>query len=253
MIKACAFWCGLDLAPAQVAELACYIEMDKMGMPVGKQDQYAAAFGGLNLITFSRDGVDVEPLRMPDGMLEALERNLLLFFTGTSRQSSTILRRQQEASQHGKRETIKRLGALKELGLEIKRVLEEGDLEAFGDLLHQSWMHKRQLTEGITNPLIDQYYETARNRGALGGKVTGAGGGGFLLLCCPEERQEAVTTALEDLGLQRRPFSFDQDGVQVMEAVPWERRHVATRVPLPMKGMQIKPEDVGSSPAGNGA
>ena len=239
MIKALAFWCGLDLGPAQVAELACYIEIEKMGMPVGKQDQYAAAFGGLNCITFSRDGVAVEPLRMPPGTCEALEKQLMLFFTGTSRQSSTILRRQNQASQQGDRDTVRRLGAIKELGLEIRAVLERGDLEAFGALLHRSWMEKRQLTEGITNPFLDQSYQAAREHGALGGKVTGAGGGGFLMLCCPEDRQGAVTEALTALGLQRRPFTFESQGVQVMEAVPWSRQHVQHGVPLAMEGIRI--------------
>jgi D-glycero-alpha-D-manno-heptose-7-phosphate kinase len=239
MIKALAFWCGLDLGPAQVAELACYIEIEKMGMPVGKQDQYAAAFGGLNCIMFSRDGVTVEPLRVPPGTHEALEKGLMLFFTGTSRQSSTILRRQRQASQRGDRETVRRLDAIKKLGLEIRAALERGDVAAFGALLHQSWMEKRQLAEGITNPFLDQCYQAARERGALGGKVTGAGGGGFLMLCCPEDRQEAVTEALTALGLQRRPFTLDHEGVQVMEGVPWSRRHVSPRIPLVMERSQI--------------
>jgi D-glycero-alpha-D-manno-heptose-7-phosphate kinase len=239
MIKALAFWCGLDLGPEQVAELACYIEIEKMAMPVGKQDQYAAAFGGLNCIKFSRDGVVVEPLRVGPETREALERGMMLFFTGTSRHSSTILRRQQKASQEGDRDTLHRLDAIKELGLEIRAALEGGELEAFGGLLHQSWMEKRQLTEGITNSFLDQCYQVAREHGALGGKVTGAGGGGFLMLYCPEDRQEAVTEALAALGLQRWPLTLDDQGVQVMEALPGARQHVPNRVPLVMEGTRI--------------
>jgi D-glycero-alpha-D-manno-heptose-7-phosphate kinase len=239
MIKALALWCGLDLGPEQVAELACYIEIEKMAMPVGKQDQYAAAFGGLNCIKFARSGVAVEPLEVPAGTREALERGLMLFFTGTSRQSSTILRRQEKASQQGDRDTLGRLDAIKELGLEIRAALEGGELDAFGGLLHQSWMEKRQLAEGITNPFLDQCYRTARQHGALGGKVTGAGGGGFLMLYCPEDRQEAVTEALVALGLQRWPLALDDQGVQVMEAVPGSRQHAPSRVPLVMEGTQI--------------
>ena len=123
MIKALAFWCGLDLGPREVAELACFIEINKLGMPVGKQDQYAAAFGGLNCFTFLRDEVRVEPLRMPPQARQELEQGLMLFFTGISRQSSTILKRQQEASRQGDRETIRRLTAIKELGQEIRRAL----------------------------------------------------------------------------------------------------------------------------------
>jgi D-glycero-alpha-D-manno-heptose-7-phosphate kinase len=242
MIKALAFWCGLDLGPAQVAELACYIEIGRMGMPVGKQDQYAAAFGGLNCIKFSRDDVAVEPLQVSSETREALERGMMLFFTGTSRQSSTILRRQKQASQQGDRDTVRRLTAIKELGLEIRAALEQGDLETFGALLHQSWMEKRQLTEGITNPFLDRCYQAAREQGALGGKVTGAGGGGFLMLYCPEDRQDAVTEALTALKLQRRPFRLENQGVQVMEGVPWSRDHVPSRVPLVMEGTQIGAE-----------
>jgi len=242
MIKALAFWCGLDLGPEEVAELACYIEIEKMGMPVGRQDQYAAAFGGLNNITFSRDGVEVEPLQMPPEKREALERGLMLFFTGTSRQSSTILRRQQQASQQGDKETVRRLDRIKELGIEIRAVLEQGDLETFGELLHRSWMEKRQLTEGITNPFLDRCYQTAREKGALGGKVTGAGGGGFLMLYCPEERQDDVTEALTALGLQRRPFTLDDQGVQIMQAVPWPRPQVPHRVPFGRQGIRVGTE-----------
>ena len=215
------FWSGLDLDPAETAELACFIEIEKMGMPVGKQDQYAAAFGGLNCITFSEEEVTVEPLSVPAETRNRLEEGIMLFFTGTSRESSTILKRQRQASQTGEEETLRRLDAIKELGLEIRAALERADLDAFGELLHRSWVQKRGLTKGVTNPLIDQCYETARQHGALGGKVTGAGGGGFLMLYCPVEQQEAVTEALSDLGLQRRPFAFDREGVQVMQAVTW--------------------------------
>jgi D-glycero-alpha-D-manno-heptose-7-phosphate kinase len=100
-------------------------------------------------------------------------------------------------------------------------------------------MEKRQLTEGITNSFLDQCYQTAREHGAQGGKVTGAGGGGFLMLCCPEERQESVTEALTALGLQRRPFTLDDEGVQVMEAVPWSRQHTQQQVPLTLEGIQL--------------
>ncbi|MGD1991555.1 MAG: GHMP kinase [Anaerolineae bacterium] len=227
MIKALAFWSGLDLDPAETAELACYIEIDKMGMPVGKQDQYAAAFGGLNCITFSGDEVTVEPLSLPTGTRDALEEGLMLFFTGTSRESSTILRRQRTASQAGEETMLRRLDTIKELGLEIRTALEQGDLDAFGELLHRSWIQKRGLVKGVTNEFIDQCYETARQHGALGGKVTGAGGGGFLMLYCPLERQEAVDDALSELGLQRRPFAFDDEGVQVMQAMAWRPPRLA--------------------------
>jgi D-glycero-alpha-D-manno-heptose-7-phosphate kinase len=220
MIKAIAFWCGLDLGASEVAELACYIEINKMGMPVGKQDQYAAAFGGLNGITFTRKGVVVEPLNVSPETRTKLQKNLMLFFTGSSRQSSTILKSQKKASQQSDPETIARLDRIKQLGYETREVLEKGDLGEFAALLHRSWLEKRNLAKGVTNAFVDQCYEVAQQNGALGGKITGAGGGGFLMLYCPEERQMAVTAELEALGLQRRLFLFDDVGVQIMQGVP---------------------------------
>ena len=166
----------------------------------------------------------------------------MLFFTGTSRQSSTILHRQKSASVQGDPETIRRLKTIKELGLEIRLSLEGGDLEAFAGLLHRSWLEKRQLTEGITNPFLDQCYEVARQEGALGGKVTGAGGGGFLMLYCPEELQEGVTEALTGLGLQRRPFAIDHEGVQVVQVTPWTRPESMPHAPIDRWGLQVGAE-----------
>lgn len=223
MIKAVAFWCGLDLGAAEVAELACYIEIEKMGMPVGKQDQYAAACGGLNAITFSKEGVEVKPLGLPRPTYETLQNRLMLFFTGTSHKSSTILRSQKEASQQRDPATIKRLDKIKAFGFDIRAALEHGDLDGFGELLHRSWLEKRRLTSGITNSFLDECYEAALQAGAMGGKVTGAGGGGFMLVYCHEDKQPAVTHALEALGLQRRPFAIDEAGVQVVQGVTWSR------------------------------
>ncbi len=230
MIKALAFWCGLDMSPAEVAELACYIEIGKMGMPVGKQDQYAAAFGGLNCITFTKNDVSVKPLNLSLSTRQSLQRRLMLFFTGISHTSSTILRHQTSASQQGDPIVIKRLHAIKELGLAVKAALERGDLQEFGELLHQSWLNKRELSDKVTNSFIDKWYTTALEHGAVGGQITGAGGGGFLLFYCPEERQRDVTTALENLGLQRWDFAFDTEGVQIMQAVPWQRTPYARYV-----------------------
>jgi D-glycero-alpha-D-manno-heptose-7-phosphate kinase len=164
----------------------------------------------------------------------------MLFFTGSSRQSSTILRRQKRASQEGDKETVRRLDAIKELGMQVRIALERGDLDTFGDLLHQGWMEKRRLAEGITNPFLDECYQTARENGSLGGKITGAGGGGFMMLYCPEERQEAVIEALTELGLQHRSFKFENDGVQVLQASPWLGSHMPHRIPLAIGGMQTE-------------
>ena len=220
MIKALAFWCGLDLSPYEVAEMASFIEIEKMGMPVGKQDQYAAAFGGLNHIIFEKDGsVQVDAINLPPDIMVAFQKRMMLFFTGTSRKSSTILRHQKRGSEKGDQLIVERLHAIKELAMSIKQALERGDLDGFGELLHLSWLNKRGLTENITNPFIDKCYTAARAAGAIGGKITGAGGGGFMMLCCPPERQADVTRVLEGLGLRRLDFAFDHEGAQVMWAV----------------------------------
>jgi D-glycero-alpha-D-manno-heptose-7-phosphate kinase len=216
LINGLAAWQGTPLTSAEVAEKACYIEIEKMGMPVGKQDQYASAFGGLNCITFSADGVKVEPLQVQGEISQALERRLMLFFTGSSRQSSNILRYQKKKGEEGDERVIQRLTAIKELGAAIRQTLEAGDLDAFGDLMHRSWVQKRALAPNISNDSINEVYELARSNGATGGKITGAGGGGFLMLYCQEAYQDAVTEALEGSGLRRMGFAFDTGGAQVM-------------------------------------
>jgi len=231
MIKALAFCCGLDLGPKEVAELACYVEIDKLGMPVGRQDQYAAAFGGLNCITFSKSGVVVEPLCLLPKTHKALEEGLMLLFSGASHHSLATLHGQRQAGRQEDEATMRRLGTIKQLGIEIRAALESGDLEAFGDLLHRSWMEERELTPGLTNPTLDQCYQLARENGALGGKVTDAGSGGFLMLYCPKERQDAVTEAATALGLQRWPFALEREGVQVMQLVPWSRQPMMSAMP----------------------
>jgi len=154
MIKALSTWHGLSLSPAEVAELACYIEIEKMGMPVGKQDQYAASFGGLNCIVFTKAGVTVEPLRLPGTTLETLQRRLMLFFLGGTRKSSSILKYQKRATEKADERTIYTLHAMKELGLAIKDALEQGDLKAFGELLDLSWQNKRTLAPISPTPSL---------------------------------------------------------------------------------------------------
>jgi D-glycero-alpha-D-manno-heptose-7-phosphate kinase len=223
MIKGLSFWCGIDLEPAATADIACQIQIDRLGMPVGRQDQYAAAFGGMNRIRFSSDGVSVEPLRLPPGTEMALQQSLMLFFTGVSRRSSNILHQLRQSIRDGDGEVLSRLGAVKDLTSEIGDALEQDNLSLFGELLHRAWVEKRHLVEGITNPFIDQCYQTARDHGAGGGKISGAGGGGFLILYCVKERQKDVTEALRELGVQRWPLALDHQGVQLMQATPWQR------------------------------
>jgi D-glycero-alpha-D-manno-heptose-7-phosphate kinase len=223
MIKGLSFWCGIDLEPAAAADIACRIQIDKLGMPVGRQDQYAAAFGGLNRIRFSPDGVSVEPLLLPPGTSATLRESLMLFFTGVSRSSSKILHHLRQRILAGDDEVLSRLETIKGLASEIGNALEQGDLSLFGELLHRSWAEKQHLVKGISNPFIDQCYQTARDHGAGGGKISGPGGGGFLILYCVKERQKDVTQALRELGLHRWPLALDDQGVQLMQATPWQR------------------------------
>ncbi len=200
----------------EVAELACAIEIGKMGMPIGKQDQYAASFGGLNAITFSSEGVCVEPVKIAPDVRQTLERRLMLFFTGSSRESTSILKRQRQSTQEQDEEVLSALHAIKVMAAKMLTCLESGDLDEFARLLHASWLEKRRLAPGLSTDLIDACYTVALEKGATGGKITGAGGGGFLLLYCPEPSQEAVTVALEGQGLKRMNFHFDRQGARVL-------------------------------------
>ena len=207
---------GRPLGRAQLAEWACALEIGKLRSPIGKQDQYAAAYGGLNALTFAAEGVAVEPVRIAPEVLALLERNLLLFFTGATRSANAILRHQTKASADDRGEAVAALHAIKEAARETRRCLERGDLRAYADILAESWEQKKRLAAGISNSRVDELYELARRHGALGGKLAGAGGGGFLMLYCEQEHQPAVTGALERAGLYRMDYHFDRGGAQVL-------------------------------------
>lgn len=221
LAKALGALCRLSLSNAQIAELASYVEIDKMGMPIGRQDQYAAAFGGLNAIHFSADGVRVEPLHLRPDVERALERRIMLFFTGASRSAASILKDQAAASREQNSEAVAALHRIKAMARTTIELFRAGDLDGFGALLHEMWQAKKRLAKGITNQRIDECYELALAHGAIGGKIAGAGGGGFLMLYCHEERQDEVTGALEQHGLVRMDFHFDRGGaIILMDAVP---------------------------------
>ena len=200
----------------QVAELASQIEINKMGMPIGKQDQYAASFGGLNKITFTREGVTVEPLDIAPDVRKTLERRLMLFFTGSSRESTSILKHQRKSTEQQDEAVLRALHNIKQVAVDVQACLEKGDLDEFARLLHYSWSEKRRLAPGLSTGFIDECYSLALEHGASAGKITGAGGGGFLMLYCSEERQDEVTQALEERGLKRMNFRFDQQGAKVV-------------------------------------
>lgn len=216
MVKALSAWQGRQLSGTEIAEIACDIGINKMRLASGKQDEYGSAVGGLKYITFTRDGTSVSPVDLPPAALALFQRRIMLFFTGKSRDSGTILRKQSAASQQQDPATLERMHRIKALGRDMLTAIQRQDLDAFGDLLHQSWTQKRGVASDVTNDLIDRAYDAARQNGALGGKITGAGGGGFLMLYCHEEHQPAVTRALHALTLKRMDFQFDFDGPQVL-------------------------------------
>ncbi len=216
IIKAVTTARGLMLSKQQIAELACQIEIEKMREPIGKQDQFAAAFGGLNLIQFSRDGVTVEPLKLATDTRRQLETNLMLFFTGATRAASSILRAQKQASEQNETQVVEALHAVKQMAFEAKACLERGDLVQFGALLDRAWQNKKRFARGVSNALIDECYDLALQNGARGGKVTGAGGGGFLMIYCDAAHQLDVTQALESKGLKRMDFRFESEGARVL-------------------------------------
>ncbi len=217
LVRALAARAGLALDAAAVAEIAARLEIERLGMPIGKQDQYAASFGGLNRITFTASGVAVAPLDLPPAVSAALDERLLLFSTGRSRHSASILRRQR-ADTGADPAVIQSLHRIKALAGEMHAALTAADLDRFGQLLDLGWQQKRRLSRGVSSTAIDGWYAAARAAGALGGKITGAGGGGFLLLYCEPERRGAVRAALTGRGLRELPFAFDLTGARVLSA-----------------------------------
>ncbi len=202
---------GENVPASRLAREACEIEIKRLNKPIGVQDQYISAFGGLRFIEFHTDGsIQVEPLALDGLVKRRLNENLLIFFTGITRQADTILAEQQvNISQ---RTAI--LRQMKEMAYTARRELEAGNIDALGYLLHESWLLKKQLASRISNGMIEEAYHAARGAGALGGKISGAGGGGFLLLYCPYERREAVRAALKDF--QELPFQLEPDGSKVI-------------------------------------
>ncbi len=207
-------WTRLELSPYDVASLAYRVERVDLKLAGGRQDQYAAAFGGFNFIEFGRDATVVTPLKLRRDTLAELEYRLLLCYMGQTRQSAKIIERQTRSYVEGRPETVAALDALKAQTLEMKRALLLGQIDGFGELLHRAWEHKKHLDAGISNPQVDKLYQLARKEGAIGGKMTGAGGGGYFLFLTRFDRRHRVAAALERHGGQVVPFQFEPRGVQ---------------------------------------
>jgi D-glycero-alpha-D-manno-heptose-7-phosphate kinase len=204
----------LPLTTYELAELAYQIERVELGDPGGRQDQYAAAFGGFNFIEFTKNATVVNPLRIPPDVVNELGYRLTLCYTGLTRYSGQIIEDQTNAYRSGRSETLEGLDAAKQLASAMKKELLTGNLDAMGHLLHEGWEAKKRFTEGISNAEIDHFYEAARAAGALGGKLTGAGGGGYLLLFCEFQRRQEVAKAVTRAGGRVVDFAFCPEGVQ---------------------------------------
>jgi D-glycero-alpha-D-manno-heptose-7-phosphate kinase len=199
----------------ELAELACHIEIERLREPIGRQDQYIAAFGGITCFTFRRDHrVEIEPLRISTGTMFDLEDNLLLFFTGFNRAAGSILRDQDSRSQARDADMLSNLHYVKNLGYQSREALEAGNGVRFGELLHEHWEHKKRRSGGISNPQIDEWYSLAMKNGAVGGKLVGAGGGGFLMFYARDRNQ--LRHALSAAGLEEVRFRFDFEGTKVV-------------------------------------
>jgi D-glycero-alpha-D-manno-heptose-7-phosphate kinase len=204
--------------PTQVlAERAFHVEAALAGHPVGKQDHYLAAFGGIVMLEIGQDGqVLVSRLDLSISALEDFRGSMLLFYTGQNRSSTSILQQQKTETQQGNSEVIDSLHRTKELGYRIKEALEKGDVEKFGLLLDEHWQNKKRRSQQISDPRIDEWYGLARESGALGGKIMGAGGGGFFMFCCPNGHRKHLRQTMAAAGLREMTYDFDLDGAKVL-------------------------------------
>jgi D-glycero-alpha-D-manno-heptose-7-phosphate kinase len=203
------------LHPDELAELACHIEIDRLGEPIGKQDQYIAAYGGLTCFTFNTDNsVTAKPLAVGMDTLFDLEDNLLLFFVGYSRSAGSILKDQKTRTQKNDDDMLGNLHFVKELGYRSQKALEEGNASLFGELMYEHWEHKKRRSGGMSNPQIDAWYELGMKNGAVGGKLVGAGGGGFLMFYASDRNK--LRHAMAKAGLEEVRFRFDFEGTKVV-------------------------------------
>jgi D-glycero-alpha-D-manno-heptose-7-phosphate kinase len=218
MVTALAHHVSMPLAPRQAAEIACEIEIDLLARPIGRQDQYAAAIGGLNTLVFTPDGVEIDPLCLPPDAARCFESHLVLVSTRRTRDSASVLKAQRAATGVDT-EVTKRLHDLKALAAAMREALTAGDIARFGALLDEGWRLKRGLNAGISSAEIDHWYELARDAGAYGGKIAGAGGGGFFLFCVPPARRTALVKRMRAAGLTPFPFALDVNGATACDVV----------------------------------
>jgi D-glycero-alpha-D-manno-heptose-7-phosphate kinase len=205
---------NLPFTDYETAQLAYAIEREDLGILGGLQDQYASTFGGFNFTEFYKDRVIVNPLRVSTDIMNELEHNLLLCYTGTTRRSDRIIEDQTRRFEQRDEDALFALSQQKQLAIDMKNALLRRKLDDFGDLLHCAWQAKKQMSSKISNPVIDELYERARKCGALGGKITGAGGGGYILFYCCFESKHKVAEAMRDMGATPVDFAFEANGLQ---------------------------------------
>jgi len=200
----------------QLAQEACHIEIELLKEPIGKQDQYIAAYGGITALTFDKDGtVHVERLPVSESVIDELETNLMIFYSGVERSASAVLSEQAKTVKANKDDAVARMHRIKEIGYETKKLLLDGRIDRYGDLLHEHWTAKRKLASNMTDSVIDEHYEAARTAGAIGGKLMGAGGGGFFMFYVRPAEKRRVHETLVARGLRHMRFHFDFDGARI--------------------------------------
>jgi D-glycero-alpha-D-manno-heptose-7-phosphate kinase len=205
------------ISSQQLAEEACRIEIDILKEPIGKQDQYIAAYGGVTAFTFNKDGsVEVERVAIRPEVLDELQSNLLIFYSGVERAAASVLSQQGQNIRSNQGQAVERMHRIKELGYETRRILERGDIDSYGELLHEHWMNKKKLASNMSDPAIDEHYEAARAAGAIGGKLMGAGGGGFFMFYTAPADRRRVYAALTARGLRPLRFQFDTSGARIV-------------------------------------
>src|SRR6185369_6106915 len=200
----------------QLAREACHIEINVLGAPIGKQDQYIAAYGGVTAFSFNPDGsVDLERVPMRPEVLDELESNLLIFYSGVEREAASVLSQQGKMLASNEDGALERMHRIKALGHETLEILRRGNIDAYGELLHEHWMNKRKLAANMTDSVIDEHYESARKAGAVGGKLMGAGGGGFFMFYATPRDRRAVYAAMTARGLRPLRFRFESSGTRI--------------------------------------
>ncbi len=207
-----------EFVPAEaLAREACRLEIDELKEPIGKQDQYIAAYGGISALTFRTDGsVEVERLPLREEVIDDLESNLVIYYSGVERAASSVLKEQAKTIVENKDAAVQRMHRIKELGYETKRILLSGQTDTYGEMLHEHWTNKRKLAANMSDSAIDEHYDAARKAGAIGGKLMGAGGGGFFMFYVRASDRRRVQETLAARGLRPLRFRFDFDGARIM-------------------------------------